>query len=109
MDRNEYGTDHLAAAESDVGGIGHLRQNGKRRRHAVGTEEDPGDNDAEESQDERGKVDNLLEARRDLGLKIVSGVIDAEIGAVQRAPDHEGPGGAMPQRPPSSMVIMRLV
>ena len=65
IDRDEYGIGHLGAAERNVGGIGHLRQHRQRGCHAVGAEEHPGDDDAQEGEDERGKVRRLLEARRD--------------------------------------------
>ena len=45
------------------------------------------------------------EQRRGFRPKIAPGVIDAEIGAVQRAPDHEGPGRAVPQAAEHIVII----
>ena len=91
------GLRHFDAAESDIAGVGHSRQHMECRRHIVGAEEHPGDDDGEKGQDQPGDIGQRCEPRPDLRPVIVPGVVDAEIGAMQRAPDHKGPGRTVPE------------
>src|SRR5579871_2154189 len=53
--------------------------------------------DSEERERERGDVSRARKARSDGRDKIIPGVVDAEIGAMQRAPCHKRPGRAVPE------------
>ncbi|KDA51785.1 hypothetical protein L963_1498 [Leuconostoc mesenteroides subsp. cremoris T26] len=64
--------------------------------HALGAEDDPGDHHAQEGHQ---PADHARQpARRGIAPHLgIPQVIDGQEGAVQRAPQHEGPGGAVPQ------------
>ena len=63
---------------------------------SVGAEEHPSDDDGEKCQVSAAGRPRARNAAR-LRAKIVPAVVDAEIDAVQRAPDHEGPARAVPE------------
>ena len=81
-----------------MAGIGHLRQHIERRSTGCRRGRTPRRRRRQRKVSVKPATSAARrEARRNRRAEIVPGVIDAEIGAVQRAPDDEGPGGAVPE------------
>lgn len=106
-DAHEHGLEELGLAERNRPQLAergrrcamqaeHALVDGHGRVQAVGAEHDPGQHHAQEGHEPAQHVRDR--PRRSVAPHLgVPEVVDHQEHAVQRAPDHEGPGGAVPE------------